>query len=312
MITAAPLLQSLEQFVKGSFAAAEANDRYILNQFSLEREFLHFVIQEKRHIDCLILQATPPLMPLLNQLWEQDILLPALILVPAPQRAVETAAAPDETATATNFSTSPEPAMARLDHLSLEMRYHDATLMLSTDRLEQLDDAIEQAINQFLALSTVSQPVDSAETDSVMAVTTGSTLMLQQRRLSEKLQERLGYLGVYYKRNPRNFLRHMTQPQRQEFLEQLKADYREIILSYFSRTTTNLNQKIDNFVNLAFFADVSVPQIVEIHMALMDEFSKQLILEGRNDDVLLDYRLTLIDTIAHLCEMYRRSIPRES
>jgi circadian clock protein KaiA len=27
---------------------------------------------------------------------------------------------------------------------------------------------------------------------------------------------------------------------------------------------------------------------------------------------LLDYRLTLIDTIAHLCEMYRRSIPRES
>jgi circadian clock protein KaiA len=25
----------------------------------------------------------------------------------------------------------------------------------------------------------------------------------------------------------------------------------------------------------------------------------------------LDYRLTLIDTIAHLCEMYRRSIPRE-
>jgi circadian clock protein KaiA len=27
--------------------------------------------------------------------------------------------------------------------------------------------------------------------------------------------------------------------------------------------------------------------------------------------VLLDYRLTLIDSLAHLCEMYRRSVPRE-
>jgi circadian clock protein KaiA len=46
-------------------------------------------------------------------------------------------------------------------------------------------------------------------------------------------------------------------------------------------------------------------------MELMDEFSNQLKLEGRSEDVLLDYRLTLIDIIAHLCEMYRRSIPRE-
>ncbi|MEO1622897.1 MAG: hypothetical protein AAFU53_17930, partial [Cyanobacteria bacterium J06632_3] len=26
---------------------------------------------------------------------------------------------------------------------------------------------------------------------------------------------------------------------------------------------------------------------------------------------LADYRLTLIDVVAHLCEMYRRSIPRD-
>ena len=43
----------------------------------------------------------------------------------------------------------------------------------------------------------------------------------------------------------------------------------------------------------------------------MEEFSKQLKLEGRSEEILLDYRLTLIDIIAHLCEMYRRSIPRE-
>jgi circadian clock protein KaiA len=46
-------------------------------------------------------------------------------------------------------------------------------------------------------------------------------------------------------------------------------------------------------------------------MDLMEEFATQLKLEGRSEDILLDYRLTLIDTIAHLCEMYRRSVPRE-
>ena len=66
------------------------------------------------------------------------------------------------------------------------------------------------------------------------------------------------------------------------------------------------------FVNTAFFADIPVAQIVETHMELMDEFAKQLKLEGRSEEILLDYRLTLIDMIAHLCEMYRRSVPRES
>jgi len=47
-------------------------------------------------------------------------------------------------------------------------------------------------------------------------------------------------------------------------------------------------------------------------MELIDEFSKQLKLEGRNDEVLLDYRLTLIDILAHLCEVYRCSIPKQS
>lgn len=75
---------------------------------------------------------------------------------------------------------------------------------------------------------------------------------------------------------------------------------------------SRLNQRIDDFVNTIFFADIPVAQIVEIHMELMDDFAKQLKLEGRSEDILLDYRLTLIDTIAHVCEMYRRSIPRQS
>jgi circadian clock protein KaiA len=44
----------------------------------------------------------------------------------------------------------------------------------------------------------------------------------------------------------------------------------------------------------------------------MEDFSKQLKIEGRSDDILADYRITLIDVIAHLCEMYRRSIAKES
>lgn len=43
----------------------------------------------------------------------------------------------------------------------------------------------------------------------------------------------------------------------------------------------------------------------------MDEFGQQLKLEGRSEEILLDYRLVIIDILAHLCEMYRRSIPRE-
>jgi len=44
-------------------------------------------------------------------------------------------------------------------------------------------------------------------------------------------------------------------------------------------------------------------------MNLIDDFWKQLRLEGHKNDFLQDYRLALLDVMAHLCEMYRRSIP---
>lgn len=133
---------------------------------------------------------------------------------------------------------------------------------------------------------------------------------MQQQRLADKLNERLGYLGVYYKRDSRLFLRNLSQEDRKEYLDRLKKIYRSIILEYFLEKNEGLNQKIDEFVNLSFFADLSVSQVLEIHMELMDDFAKQLRLEGRNDEILIDYRITLIDMIAHLCELYRRSIPR--
>lgn len=95
--------------------------------------------------------------------------------------------------------------------------------------------------------------------------------------------------------------------KQQVFLQQLKSDYRQILLTYFNAELTS-KQKIDKFIDIVFQTNIPVPQIIEIHMELIEEFSKQLKLEGRNDDVLLDYRLTLIDILAHLCETYRSSI----
>jgi len=179
---------------------------------------------------------------------------------------------------------------------------------IPVEDLPEIERYIHQAIHQFLKLPYNYAPDDT--TVSSLEDTRHFLLSLQQQRLSEKLRERLGYLGVYYKRNPDNFIRNLPLQERQQVLENLRTEYRAIVLEYFSKDNT-LNQKIDDFVNTAFFSDISVSQIVEIHMELMDNFSKQLKLEGRSEEILLDYRLTLIDIIAHLCEMYRRSIPRE-
>lgn len=99
------------------------------------------------------------------------------------------------------------------------------------------------------------------------------------------------------------------EPDRQkELLQQIKSEYRQILIKYFTNDI-NLKEKIDKFINAAYCASIPIPQIIEIHMELVDEFSKQLKLEGRGDysSLLLDYRLTLIDMLAHLCELYRRS-----
>ena len=47
-------------------------------------------------------------------------------------------------------------------------------------------------------------------------------------------------------------------------------------------------------------------------MNLIDAFSQRLKLEGHKNDFLQDYRLALLDVMAHLCEMYRRSIPPDA
>lgn len=267
-----------------SLSQVLSHDRYKLHITGSESEFFDFLEQHKQQLDCLILQDGASLRSVSNRLLEQGTLLPVIIFPKEDEQSSPT----------------------QEDYL-----FHAAEVQLDVTQSHEISEFIEKAIAQFLSLSTASSlPEASVAVDLTAELTTRSFLMQQQRRLSEKLRERLGYLGVYYKRNPQLFIRHLSQNDRQKLLENLKSEYRQIVLKYFS-PENNLNQDIDNFVDKAFFTDISVSRIVEIHMELMEEFSKQLKLEGRSEEVLLDYRLTLIDVIAHLGEMYRRSIPRE-
>lgn len=259
-------------------------------------------IQHNSHLDCLLLQEYPELPWLLSELQERSILLPAVILEAQPN-SEGTNILPENAISAPDSTKTSD-----ISHFC----YHAAEVQLPIAKLNEIGSAIDQAMTQFLNLSIPVRASGKSETtDPTAELTSQSLLHRQQRRLAEKLRERLGYLGVYYKRNSQFFARNLPSAERQKLLEQLQSYYREIVLTYFSPDST-LNNKIDEFVNVAFFADISVTQIVEIHMELMDEFANQLKLEGRSEEVLLDYRLTLIDAIAHLCEMYRRSIPRDS
>lgn len=96
----------------------------------------------------------------------------------------------------------------------------------------------------------------------------------------------------------------MTLEQQDTFLQELKQDYHQIILNYF--TNSNVKLEIEKFTDKVFSSNIPVPLIVQIHIEIIEEFAKQLKLEGRSEEILLDYRLTLIDILAHLCEMYRR------
>ncbi|UKO97919.1 circadian clock protein KaiA [Nostoc sp. UHCC 0870] len=126
--------------------------------------------------------------------------------------------------------------------------------------------------------------------------------------MNENFTSKYAYAFADQKPKTPQVCQHMTQEvDRQVLLQQLKLDYQQILINYFT-TDKTLKERIDKFINAVFCANIPVPQIIEIHMELIDEFSTQLQLEGRSDETLLDYRLTLIDILAHLCEAYRCAI----
>jgi circadian clock protein KaiA len=301
---------SIGIFIRSEEIAASAiellrGERYALTHIKSAVEFLGF-LKHNYHLDCLVFEVNRDLRSLVGKLQERSIFLPAVIF--SPQPGVEEK---PEAPYSDGFEAAASTANKSQEE-SCTFFYHPAEVQLAIARSSEIASSIDRAIAQFLKLSTpVPVNYQSATVDATVQLTAQSLLSRQQRRLAEKLRERLGYLGVYYKRNSQIFLRNLSAPEKQKFLDQLKSSYRDILLNYFSQDTA-VNNQIDEFVNLAFFADVPVTQIVEIHMELMDEFAKQLKIEGRNEEILLDYRLTLIDVIAHMCEMYRRSIPKEA
>ena len=127
---------------------------------------------------------------------------------------------------------------------------------------------------------------------------------LEQNRLNSKLKERLGYSGIYSQRNSRQFFDRLSLVEQQELLKELRADYYQIITNYFAKET-QINEQIDRFVEKAFFINLPLDKVVEIHMKLIDDLARELRFQGLHPEFLSEYRLTLIDVIAHLGEMYR-------
>jgi circadian clock protein KaiA len=256
--------------------AALSDGRYVLKELERGEDLLRLVGSRKQEIDCLVLEVDDELMVSVTALRDQGTILPVVFL------------------TSIDIAPSPPPL------------YHSSEVTISPEKVLGLDKSIERAIAEFLSLAPATEQLSCPLPD----LKSIAFLLQQQRRLTEKLKERLGYLAVYYNRNSEHFFRNLSTEERETLSAQLKVQYHEIVLAYFS-PEQNLNDMLDEFVTLLFFADLSVSEVVEIHMELMEEFSKQLKLEGWSEDILLDYRLTLIDVIAHLCEMYRRSVPRE-
>ncbi|WP_017714345.1 circadian clock protein KaiA [Prochlorothrix hollandica] len=299
-------------------------DRYHLICYGVAKEFTTVICSPDRQPDCLLIQETDHTHRLFQQLVERGILLPIVILTtnlasPAPLVSVSSNAssgnAPADPALSTAEAEVP-PAVDPVEEVapapfSFNYVYHSAEVWHNQADSSGINASVDKAIVQFLQLSPLARLGGfSASLPPAGRTNSRRFLVQHQQRLAEKLRERLGYLGVYYKRDTKQFLRHLPPQESQELWAGLRVLYRDIVLNYFENSS-QLNTFIDEFVNLTFFADIPVTNVVELHMELMDEFSKQLKMEGRSEEVLLDYRLTLIDIIAHLCEMYRRSIPRE-
>ena len=183
-----------------------------------------------------------------------------------------------------------------------QVEYHDAEVHLPQDQLEQLSYSLDAALSRFVRRGLLSAGSLSPANGEGRS---------DRWKLANRLKGRLSYLGVYYKRDPDRFLRNLPAADREELLRSLTRTYRDLLLSYF-RDPATANQALESFVNTAFFIDLPITQTVEIHMNLIEGFWKQLRLEGHKQDFLQDYRLALLDVMAHLCEMYRHSIPPDA
>jgi circadian clock protein KaiA len=293
-IAIAILIESADR--SSEIAVYLAGGRFLTHFYTTESEFLAGVESLQGDLDCLILHAERHLLPVVNALYESGTILPVAIVR-------------DEESHSPEVGDSMPAADSKL---AAPYLYHPAEVVVSNTHLGDLPEIVDRAIADFLQLAPIRvKTVDNLTKQKLAAGDAEHFLKQQQQRLSDKLKERLGYLAVYYKRKPIYFLRNLAPEERAKVLGDFKERYQQILLDYFQPEVAKVNDRIDELVNVLFIADIAVAEVVEIHMELIEEFAKQLQLENRSEEILQDYRLTLIDIIAHLCEMYRRSIPRE-
>ena len=165
---------------------------------------------------------------------------------------------------------------------------HDAEVHLPADQLEQLSYSLDAAVSRFLRRGLPSSATLKAGDSEPAPSEPGGrhpSDSADRWKLTNRLQGRLGYLGVYYKRDPSRFLRNLPSGDRDELLHSLTRTYRDLLLSYF-RDPAIANQALESFVNTAFFSDLPITSAVEIHMNLIERFAKQLQLEGHKNDFL--------------------------
>ena len=284
------LFSSYQQF-SSTVTNLLSGDRYELECLNFARDIIDFVTRNQERIDCIILVKDSQISSVLKQLRQLEILLPTVILEVEQPEFTETYK------NRGNISTKIDLA---------NIIYHQAEIRLYPIQLGEINYYISLAITKFLKLNCAYSDRHKQKNQLEEAE---SAIAQQQRRLTEKLKERLGYLGIYYKRNPDRFYCNLSAKEQNELEQELNDRYRHILLEYFG-DNSQVNKLIDEFVERAFFANISTSQILEMHMSLIEWFSYQLQIENRSNDILLDYRLPLIDLISHLCEMYRRSIPK--
>ena len=130
--------------------------------------------------------------------------------------------------------------------------YHPEEVHLPGDQLEQLGYNVDASISRFLRQGQKdARPEDGAEQNAIPAME-GSAW-----KLSSRLQERLGYLGVFYKRDPSRFLANLPPDEQRDLVQSLQRTYRDLLISYF-RDPAAANQALESFVNTAFFGDLPI------------------------------------------------------
>ena len=144
--------------------------------------------------------------------------------------------------------------------------YHPEEVHLPVDQLEQLGYNVDAAISRFLRQGQKdARPEDGSDAKALLSTQSSAW------KLSSRLQERLGYLGVFYKRDPSRFLANLSPDEQRDLVQSLQRTYRDLLISYF-RDPAAANQALESFVNTAFFGDLPITRTVEIHMNLIDEF----------------------------------------